>query len=322
MRVFLKNNGATCATFNFSPHPDWWHATAVEIIDSAIVPPSWKYLDILPTQEQKDAFLRNWLKQRMIPDYRVNLDAYVRNVLHLCHLSFGRMYGYQGILSSLACFASMFDLFTVEPAEDEYLYFGAEEERMPFVYHLPYDNHSWVHALRETPLADNLVLSTSIPKASTHRAIAGIYPTFSTSVHSAFPSWCEKRGGRFFLVQEVTMPASQKPYMDTFIKQMGNWAFHPATREQNNQIEYDISEQYANGAIIWLQELIPYISVDICSDLWGAIFAYCVELYGTDKPARMIHAIQLAAKNAGRELSLNECGILSYGSEVQPIVIF
>ena len=96
--------------------------TSWEVINPTLLPEGLKpAFDKTKDHNMQMVALTQWMNQRAIPNYRINLDDCILSLHHLPRHLFGRMHRYQHTAALLSHFASGFDDYIITPKTVENL---------------------------------------------------------------------------------------------------------------------------------------------------------------------------------------------------------
>ncbi len=316
MKCLLKKDGKVAASFRFEPHTGYFGISDCRIQDEEKIPFSWKLFNTLPNEHAKTLFLEQWIRQRCIPDYRINLDAYIQEYFATTDASFGRMNGFQNIPALISLFLSAFDRYSIEPAGDEILYFGFEDFRITKLFVIRADNTGEIQALRDKVNTPGDLIRVE------RRSRKDTFPdplSFSTTIHSGYISWVEKEGERIILKQDLrqAMTDDLLPYITGIAEYTKDWQF--PYHIQNGFGSVDITDIFSGGETSWLQEYLPYLVPG--KPIQQQYLEISETLFGSTNPIDDIFGAWQATKTEQRELSLSECGVIHLNEDFYPIII-
>lgn len=193
MKCFLKNKDEIVAEIILEPSDTYQHIQNLKILNKDKLP------EIMKFSKNDEEFLGNfmlWLRYRIIPDERYNLDETLIKLLDLDYAKFGRMFGYQAIPAFLSHYASWFDDFYIDVERFEKVYYGHFEPKIdnmwlikPYRLECPDKKHP--HSDADVFLKNQ---KENPPKN---------FCSFSYTIISQLKTWFEEENGRIFLCQGI-----------------------------------------------------------------------------------------------------------------------
>ena len=267
---------------------------------------SWKFLNFYDNAKINDSFLKSWLFQRALPDYRAGLDFYVKQVLNISDPGVGRLNGFQYIPAMLSRFASPFDCFHVEPENDTTLFLGFEDMRVQDVYEIK----SLKFHEMQSQLRQNTEKSANIIPAQEY--------SFFSLVHSQFPSCVQCTSDKYVFTQNLSGFAKYRNFFYSIVSHTASWKYNISIEDDISYV--DISDIFMCSDVLWLQELVPLLKQD--TPLWEQLFNMSNCVFHNETALSQIFHLYEVSSNTSRELSLSECGIVKNSKGVFPIVIF
>ena len=298
MNVFLRYKDENVAKFTLSVHTGWFDVSGLKIIKKSNMPLSWNLVEKETDEKILLPFLHNWISQRVLPDYRHDLDSYIMKKLDIHHTGAGRMYGYQYITSMLSYFISPFDDFTIVPEKKEILFWGLEDETLRGVYELDASG-----GFRDYPL--------------TMEKAWKLY----NSIHSQYVSEVTYENNKICLKQQLYAPPEDWAYFKKTSILTKEWRFHPIL--QDKTAITDITKIYDNGNVVWLQEFVPLLEQG--NTVREQIKNFARRVFKNESSAEVvddIFSVHNETKSRNRELSLSECGIVYTDEGLYPIIIY
>ena len=231
--------------------------------------------------------LHHWLENRIIPDYRVDLDELMCNEFNIPMYKMGRMCYTQHTAAFLHGWTSVFDEYSVEVQSKKLFTYVLEDPCFWNIYMLlPQNEHSpW------TLYDKNFTLPSELK------------------------SKLECNNKTIYLIQ--TCSESQ---IDIFTKKKEIMCdyFNLNVQIKGNQFTTNFSYLHKASKSIWLSEIIPFINNST------SILEQCLEWMPNKKAKGILKKIFAYEKKCRMEnipVSINELGIAADKNEAYPIII-
>ena len=127
MRVYLYNKDRKVMSFDLCMYLTGFCVSGAQVIENSLLPFAICYG--LKQGKSVDVLMQEWLRYRMLPDYRPDLDAVMCEQYGLKQRNVGRMHGTQHTAAFLNGWASKFDHFSVYPEKPENLCYVLQDRR-------------------------------------------------------------------------------------------------------------------------------------------------------------------------------------------------
>lgn len=127
MRVYLYNKDRKVMSFDLCMYLTGFCVSGAQVIESSLLPFAICYG--LKQGKSVDALMQEWLRYRMLPDYRPDLDVVMCEQYGLRQRNAGRMHGTQHTAAFLNGWTSKFDHFSVYPEKPENLCYVLQDRR-------------------------------------------------------------------------------------------------------------------------------------------------------------------------------------------------
>lgn len=189
--------------------------TSWEVINPTLLPEGLKpAFDKTKDHNMQMVALTQWMNQRAIPNYRINLDDCILSLHHLPRHLFGRMHRYQHTAALLSHFASGFDDYIITPKTVENLCYAPQDPRFINLYRLfPITDSDLQKRKRQPVCAADRCLRERVNEWLPYQLCS---PSLSFTIPSEVPSWWE-RGENGLLLKQM-LPEWQEAAMHTKAK--------------------------------------------------------------------------------------------------------
>lgn len=127
MRVYLYYKDCKVISFDLCMYLTGFYVSEARVIQDSLLPFAIRYG--LEHGQPADVLIQEWLRYRMLPDYRPDLDAVMCEKYGLRQRNVGRMHGTQHTAAFLNGWTSKFDHFSVYPEKPENLCYVLQDRR-------------------------------------------------------------------------------------------------------------------------------------------------------------------------------------------------
>ena len=127
MRVYLYYKDHKVMSFDLCMYLTGFYVSGTQVIENSLLPFAIRYG--LKRGRPANILIQEWLRYRMLPDYRPDLDAVMCEAYGLRQRSVGRMHGTQHTAAFLNGWTSKFDHFSVYPEKPENLCYVLQDRR-------------------------------------------------------------------------------------------------------------------------------------------------------------------------------------------------
>lgn len=132
MKAYLYDHDCKAMSFDICMYLTGFYISDAQIIDGSALPFVMRYG--LEHGKPADTLLQEWLRYRMFPDYRPDLDAVMCEKYGIPQRNVGRMRGTQHTAAFLNGWTSRFDHFGVYPEKTESLCYALQDRRFWTLY--------------------------------------------------------------------------------------------------------------------------------------------------------------------------------------------
>lgn len=132
MRVYLYYKDRKVMSFDLCMYLTGFCVSGAQAIESSLLPFAIRYG--LKRGRPADILIQEWLRYRMLPDYRPDLDTVMCEAYGLKQRNVGRMHGTQHTAAFLNGWTSKFDHFSVYPERTENLCYVLQDQRFWTLY--------------------------------------------------------------------------------------------------------------------------------------------------------------------------------------------
>lgn len=132
MRAYLYYKDRKVISFDLCMYLTGFCVSEARVIQDSLLPFAIRYG--LEHGQSADILIQEWLRYRMLPDYRPDLDTVMCEAYGLKQRNVGRMHGTQHTAAFLNGWTSKFDHFSVYPEKPENLCYVLQDRRFWTLY--------------------------------------------------------------------------------------------------------------------------------------------------------------------------------------------
>lgn len=274
MKMLLYHEENKVASFDLIPYIRGFSIKNACVLENTLLPISVKmYLKHGFTEE---IALYQWLIEREVPDYRIDIDKTLCETYHIPFRSIGSMYGTQHTAAILYGWTSMFDKYSIYPEKTENLSYIQEDQHFWAIYRL-------------------------LPKNIIDNKLKSDWKDFT--IHSALPSKWEIRDDKYCLFQSCW-----EWQRETFEKKAGKIREYGINiKSLENGFLTDFSFVKDTLETLWLSECIPLLSGNNTQE---EILTLLPDTESKEL-ARKLLALECNCEKENIPISINELGILT-----------
>lgn len=155
MRVYLYYKDYKVMSFDLCMYLTGFYVSEACVIQDSLLPFAIRHG--LKQGKSADILMQEWLRYRMLPDYRPDLDAVMCEKYGIKQRNVGRMHGTQHTAAFLNGWTSKFDHFSIYPEKTANLCYVLQDRRFWTLYIVPQKQE------REKEEREDLTIRSSLP---------------------------------------------------------------------------------------------------------------------------------------------------------------
>lgn len=282
MRAYLYYKNRKVISFDLCMYLTGFCVSEARVIQDSLLPFAIRYG--LEHGQSADILIQEWLRYRMLPDYRPDLDTVMCEAYGLKQRNVGRMHGTQHTAAFLNGWTSKFDHFSVYPEKPENLCYVLQDRRF-WTLHL-------VCPKQEKEKEDEEDLT----------------------IRSGLPTFWEESAGALRLQQTCY------DWQTVSYRKHAEWMHSIGMQVacSGNQFTINFSFLKYVQETVWLSDLIPFFVTG--TPVKGQVLDFFVDPQMKQIVSDLLQ-YEYWCKEQGNQVSLTQLGVAICENDIRPVIL-